>query len=282
MSLKVLTRVPPSDEAVISAKDPLPDVDFTFAVHDWPHGEVLPMWELTRENTTGTNNEGTPQSWMMPDYGFFAWPEPGVGAYTAVMRKTQEKEQKLGSWDAKTKQIFWKGAFWVNGLREKLYRKVEGKPWADISDMNWGDRPAETKKNIDDHCQYKYLAHIEGGSSSGRLKYIQGCRSVIVIHPLRWVQHFHHLINTNPDSPEQNAILVPGEEWDGVEEIMQGLMNDEAKAEKIATNSYHFWRYWNSPAATACYTRKMIRDWAEIQTFKPQLQYEDAAYPSFE
>ena len=44
------------------------------------------------------------------------------------------------------------------------------KKWADIENMDWGDHPADTRKTIEDHCDFKYLAHVEGGSSSGRLK----------------------------------------------------------------------------------------------------------------
>jgi hypothetical protein len=36
--------------------------------------------------------------------------------------------------------------------------------------MNWGDNAAQNRKTIDGHCEYKYLAHVEGGSYSGRLK----------------------------------------------------------------------------------------------------------------
>lgn len=33
------------------------------------------------------------------------------------------------------------------------------------------------------HCQYKFLGHVEGWAYSGRLKYLQQCRSVVVVRP---------------------------------------------------------------------------------------------------
>jgi len=56
------------------------------------------------------------------DFGFFSWPEPGVGAYSEVRRKTLTYEHELGlvlnstddsvlvdSWGAKTPKLMWRG-----------------------------------------------------------------------------------------------------------------------------------------------------------------------------
>lgn len=171
------------------------------SIGDWARGEPLPIWELSRENRSGTEH-----SWLMPDYGMYSWPEPGVGSFSEVMQKTAAREKEIGSFSKKDPRLFWKGglynhsfltvhanirfssgAFWVNGLREALYNKVQGKPWADIQNMDWGNDAANNRRTIDGHCAYKYLGHIEGGSYSGRLKFIQMCRSVLVMHELKYV-----------------------------------------------------------------------------------------------
>lgn len=46
--------------------------------------------------------------------------------------------------------------------------------------------------------------------------------------------------------------------------------------------SYNTWRHYHSPAATMCYIRKMMRDYAEVQRFEPELGYDDTPYASFE
>lgn len=57
----------------------------------------------------------------LPDFGFFSWPEPGVGAYVDVRRETLAYEEKLGlafngseiksdSWNRKIRKLMWRGA----------------------------------------------------------------------------------------------------------------------------------------------------------------------------
>lgn len=54
------------------------------------------------------------------DFGFFSWPEPGVGAYSEVRDTALAFEQRLGleyngtdvttsNWDKKTRKLFWRG-----------------------------------------------------------------------------------------------------------------------------------------------------------------------------
>lgn len=44
---------------------------------------------------------------------------------------------------------------------------------------------------------------------SGRLRYLQNCKTVIVTHRPRWLQHWTHLYNANWTSPDQNIVLLP-------------------------------------------------------------------------
>lgn len=56
----------------------------------------------------------------MADFGFFSWPEPGVGAYTEVRDKSRAYEEALGlryngtelvssSWSEKIPKLLWRG-----------------------------------------------------------------------------------------------------------------------------------------------------------------------------
>lgn len=72
----------------------------------------------------------------------------------------------------------------------------------------WGN-PESVKNDLltmADYCRYKFLAHAEGCSYSGRLKYLQACNSVIVAHKLDWVQHHHPLMVS--EGLEQNFVEV--------------------------------------------------------------------------
>jgi hypothetical protein len=91
---------------------------------------------------------------------------------------------------------------------------------------------------------------IAGWGYSGRLKYLQMCRSVIISHPMTFIQHFHHLFNTDDRSPHQNMIEVPVPLEEHLPRVMEELINDDERAERIASNSWSYLReHYLTPAA---------------------------------
>lgn len=53
---------------------------------------------------------------------------------------------------------------------------------------------------MEEYCKYVYLGYVKGQSYSGRLKYLQKCRSFIVLHSLTWIEAHHGaLISKGPD-----------------------------------------------------------------------------------
>jgi hypothetical protein len=63
----------------------------------------------------------------------------------------------------------------------------KGKPWSDIQPIVWQNLNGGLK-TPEDHCNYKFLVHTEGYAYSGRLKYLQMCRSVVVGHEMQYIQ----------------------------------------------------------------------------------------------
>lgn len=130
-----------------------------------------------------------------------------------------------------------------------------------------------------EHCQFKYLAHVEGETYSGRLKYLLNCKSVVVMHTLKWIQHFHHLLIPSGDS--QNVVVVPGDNFDELVPTMEKLMGDDREASRIAQNAWNDLRQkYLSPAATNCYWRELFHGYASVITFKPQLTEQSVPYES--
>lgn len=135
---------------------------------------------------------------------------------------------------------------------------------------------------MEEHCKWKFLAHAEGTAYSGRFKYLTQCKSVIIAHHLKSIQHYSHLRNSDPMSPLQNMVQV-GPNFEGLAEAMDELLRDDAKAERIATHSYQFWRKWLNPASTNCAWRGLIREYAKLQDFKVEWRPDsDVSYASFE
>lgn len=187
---------------MITSPEPLPNVEFVIKTKDRSAAddEGLPLWVLDR-------TEQQQDLWLMPDYGFYSWPEPGVGGIAEVRDKCGEWEARQ-RWKDKIPKLFWRGAI-LNKLRavrwclvsarqfqadapyvhppQDLLEIVEGYEWNDVAAIVW-QRLDGMLKTPEEHCAYKYLAHAEGVAYSGRLKYIQMCRSVIVAHELQFIQ----------------------------------------------------------------------------------------------
>ena len=260
--------------AVVTSPHKLPHIEFIFSSDD-----KLPpaaQWAFAKKPSDH-------QTWLMPDFGFWSWPETKVGSYVEVVQKAVEMEDtpdnptgKPWAWTDKIPKVLWRGATMGLKLREQLVRATTDKPWADVRALDWHDAGSmgADLKSMAEHCQYRYLAHTEGNSYSGRLKYLQNCRSVIVAHPLEWRQHFSPLLDARP-GPDQNYVEVR-RDFSDLEATIAELERDGARAKRIADNSVRVFRdRYLSPAAEACYWRRLVRKWAEI-SFVPDF-YQDTA-----
>lgn len=205
----------------------------------------------------------------MPDFGLFSWPEPKIGSYDEVQMKARlvDEEKSLGD---KIDKMLWRGAPLGLTVRTRLIAATKGKEWADVVSLDWRKKQsmAEDLKTMDQHCEYKYLAHTEGVSYSGRLKYLQNCRSVVIAHQLEWIQHHHPLLRSS--GPEQNYVEVD-RSWKTLEATIKHLRDNQKEAEQIADRMVTTFRdRYLTPAAETCYWRKLIRSWAEV-SFEPDM-----------
>jgi hypothetical protein len=188
--------------------------------------------------------------------------------------KAAQIEQEAGwSWDRKVKKLLWRGATMGLKLREKLLEVTHDEPWADVKALNWKNKDSMTNdlKSMPEHCQYKYLAHTEGNSYSGRLKYLQSCKSVIVAHKMDWIQHHHPLMRSS--GPEQNYVEID-RNFEQLKDKIRWLEEHDKEAERIATNTVRtFHQRYLTPAAEVCYWRRLIHGWAEV-SFEPEFYKE--------
>ncbi|TIB91727.1 6-phosphofructokinase [Wallemia mellicola] len=69
-------------EAVLTSPGAIPNVEFTFQIQDAgdSYDEPIPTFVLDR-------TADQPELWLMPDFGFWSWPEPKVGSYVEVRDK---------------------------------------------------------------------------------------------------------------------------------------------------------------------------------------------------
>lgn len=210
------------------------------------------------------------KNWLMPDFGYYSWPEPHIGAYNEIQYHTTEVDRNT-PWAKKIPELIWRGAILERKVREDLIHESANKTWSAVRELVWAkDDKGETHDRLTmwDHCRYKYVAHTEGVSYSSRLQNLQNCRSVIVAHQMSFVQHHSHLMQKSGDG--QNYVEVK-EDWTDLDATMQALIERDGTEEgrkaneAIAENNIKtFKERYITPAAETCYWRRLIRRWAEV------------------
>lgn len=247
--------------AVITSPELLPNIEFLFTVRDQTLFDI-PIWSYCKK-------EQHRNTWIIPDHGFWAWPGPKVGSYgefrTAARRSDFMNQGSLStSWDQKIGKLVWRGALLNLTTRYNLLATAQGHAWADVEVTNWSNRTnlSSTRLEMGAHCRYKYVAHTEGITYSGRLKYLQNCRSVVILPRMKWPEFHDHLMIDN--GPDQNVVRVK-EDWSDLPAKVSWLQSHDGEAERIAHNGLQmFGNRYLSPAAETCYLRSVIRGWASV------------------
>ncbi|PKY03806.1 endoplasmic reticulum-resident kdel protein [Aspergillus campestris IBT 28561] len=253
------------------------DIEFVFSVEDKVEDVTSsdnPVWVLARSATEEA-------VWLMPDFGFWAWDntQNSIGPFDQVVERVKRADIP---WSEKKQQLVWRGKpSFAPKLRRALMDATRGKSWGDVKQVDWTD--GTNIMRMEDHCQYMFIAHVEGRSYSASLKYRQACNSVIVAHKLQYIQHHHYLLV--PDGPHQNYIEVE-RDFNDLSAKMEPLLRDTKAAQRIADNSVRTFRErYLTKAAEACYWRALfdgyeqvwnssVTVWSEQQQRERGLRYE--------
>ncbi|EPS29460.1 hypothetical protein PDE_04409 [Penicillium oxalicum 114-2] len=255
----------------------LPDIEFILTSEDFatePTGPG-PIWAYSKRDADDS-------VWLMPDFGYWAWPEVRIGPYEEVRRRISVIDEGETHSDGtvtaglkfheKRKQLVWRGSLATNPpVRGKLLKSAQGKSWASVRVIDWDDEN-DIRFNllpIEDHCRYMFLAHTEGRSFSGRGKYLFNCRSVVISHPLTWREAHHAaLVATGPDA---NYVEV-NHDFSDLSRKVDYLIDNPGVAERIAENAVRTFRdRYLTPAAESCYWRHLIRRYGSVLDFEPSL-----------
>ncbi|KAJ3297477.1 hypothetical protein HDU79_003559 [Rhizoclosmatium sp. JEL0117] len=175
-------------------------------------------------------------TWLIPDFRFHSWPEGGIITY-------QRLREQIGL----------------------------------VSDGTVGNEAvyhSQTTKSrfSPDICRNKFISYDTNNGSPSSLLYALNCKSVVFGGKLEWKQHFHHILDSDNDSPHQNIVFVPSIK-NGLKEAIASLKTSKERADKIAENLWNNLRNrYLTPAATSCYWRKLIHQYASVLKFKPSLQ----------
>ncbi|KAF7596149.1 hypothetical protein BBP40_003048 [Aspergillus hancockii] len=255
-------------------RDYLPSIEFVLTTEDYSTGDG-PIWSYSKRDEDSN-------VWLMPDFGYWSWPEVKIGPYKDVRRRIAAVDDGEVTIDGqvipglhfqdKKKQLVWRGSVATNPqVRGKLLKAAQGRSWASIRVIDWDDEN-DIRFNLlpmEDHCQYMFLAHTEGRSFSGRGKYLLNCRSVVISHKLVWREAHHAaLISSGPDA---NYVEVE-RDFSDLDRKVEYLIDNPETAERIANNAVETFRdRYLTPAAESCYWRHLIRQYASSCDFEPVL-----------
>ena len=243
----------------------LPSIEFVFTTEDFAGDKAGPVWAYSKRD----EHESV---WMMPDFGYWAWPEVRVGPYNEVRRRMAAIDEGQ-RFQEKRKQLVWRGSLNTNPeIRSKFLKSTLGRSWASVRVIDWDD-PNDLRFNllpVEEHCRYMFLAHTEGRSFSGRGKYLLNCRSVVISHALSWREAHHGaLVSSGPDA---NYVEVQ-RDFSDLQRKVEYLIDNPEAAERIANNAVRTFRdRYLTPAAESCYWRQLVRAYASVSEFEPSLR----------
>ncbi|PYH78864.1 hypothetical protein BO82DRAFT_341871 [Aspergillus uvarum CBS 121591] len=267
--------------ALAASPTVLPPLEFILTTEDFylppsPHPQKPgagppPIWSYTKlAHHTHT--------WLMPDFGYWSWPEVQIGPYAALRNRIAALESAL-PFAQKRKQLLWRGSTATNpGVRGTLLKASQGKSWSSVHTLDWDSADASATGlpsaflPMHEHCAYMFLAHTEGRSFSGRGKYLLNCRSVVLSHPLTW-REAHHAALVAAPHPAANYVVVEEEGWADLDAKMRWLIDHPEAAERIAEEAVRTFRdRYLTPAAEACYWRELIVKYSGVLGFVPVVE----------
>ncbi|KAB5539230.1 glycosyl transferase family 90-domain-containing protein [Coniochaeta sp. 2T2.1] len=303
--------------AVITTPTRLPDTIITINVNDQPFGSAFSYTRPAfRPPSSGSHGPSLTRAFLMPHFSFWAWPLPSIGSITRAGVAIRIIESQI-PFSRKDRRVAWRGTMGWNSAqnpasRENLLRSAEDADWADIQALHGYDIEVDesttisekantTSTNnalmIEDFCRYKYVLYTEGITYSGRLQFLQMCRSVLISAPIAWLQHSTHLvrplfssdilIQPEHDSSREgshgskeawpihyppqhaNAVFV-SPDWSDLEQTVAWLERNPRAAEGIAERQRNLFvgQGYLSSAAEACYWRALIRGWSETVRYE--------------
>ena len=236
----------------------LPNIEFFIYAADRV-GKNEAVWTYTKPvHETDFRNQ-----WLMPDFGYWAWPHARIRSYNHILKEMRRVEDQV-HFEDKTPQLLWRGNKNTAPERPLFLKATDGKDWANAS--------SGTYLTLWDHCRFKMVMDISGVSWSGKGKYIQNCESVYVTHTPKWLKTTTYALEA--DGPEQNFVQVK-EDWSDLEEKVKEVLENPSLAERIAKKGVEDMRdRYLTPAAQACYWRALIRGYGSV-SFEPNMYERD-------
>ncbi|TKA32444.1 hypothetical protein B0A50_01552 [Salinomyces thailandicus] len=236
------------------------NTELTFIVDDWPNfpqdGRDLAALSFTRN----ISNRDHDRAWLMPEFNFWA-AVPSAGAFADMQAKARQYDLAIAE---KVQKAVWRGVEWTNQeVRGALLAQSADQSWADVRKMTWSNTTDFLP--LHELCRYAYVVNTEGRSWSSRLTHLLNCDSVPIIHDITWTAHYYHLLH-----PVVNYISVHRNFSDLGHQIEYYKEHRESRQRIADAARTMFRERYTTPAAAACYWRRLLRSWSSVAAIAPR------------
>lgn len=202
--------------------------------------ELLPDVDFAIDHDDGLQDTGylprlmfasfiqAPQGIMIPDFSFFDWQTsmcPGEHTRSfddflnnATSRVKRMEEDPLEFFFEKSDDLFWRGALLNNPKRKEQLEAIQRTSSLpvrilDLKFMEWntdqyGGRSSSGCVSMHDHCDHRYLLHLQGNTYSSRLKYLLLCGSVVFMPQQEFEEWWYPAIPAADTAIVSNEIVI--------------------------------------------------------------------------
>ncbi|CAF1636423.1 unnamed protein product, partial [Adineta ricciae] len=186
---------------------------------------------------------------------------------------TVSAAQKIG-YKNRIPKLFWRGVWnWKRLWYIDLAK--ENPDIMDMKDVNWNatangvaHRPSNAYVTLEGHCDYKYLAHLEGSSYSSRLKYLLLCGSPVVYNPVQyWEEYWYHLLKDR----ENIIVFESARNEAALKKLLDHFSHNENKMKRIGQKGQQLVLEYLSEHAVSCYWWKLMHEYAKLLGYQPIL-----------
>lgn len=256
---------------VIDTFDGKPNIEFLFHVGDLinmrrntTHPLKCSVFGFAKNKNDVANVEYTDGVVSIPCFSFWSWNEARITRWDQKMISIKQAGSR-NTFDKRTSKVFWRGA--NTGHRSVFVSLTEKhREIMDVAFMDWRGtgylRLSMHKeyRTLEEHCDYKYLLHLEGNTFSGRLKYLLLCGSPVIFVKLNgWEEFWYHLLQH-----QENILLLEKSDDVLLMNTTKYLLENPERASRIGINGQNTVLKYLNEQAIICYMRNVLLAYSRL------------------